>query len=141
MYCCGYRFPICSSVPLAGVQVIYRLASHFFPDLVLSQIKNAPATIMPAVNIAANISILCYFKIKFPILAKIMVSVIPATNIYQFIPTSILVYSGVTPPNTNATKVSWERLKKYPASLSRLVLSFSFRSLFASCCSLQFPIL
>ena len=79
---------------------------------------------MPAVNIAANISILCYFKIKFPILAKIMVSVIPATNIYQFIPTSILVYSGVTPPNTNATKVSWERLKKYPASLSRLVLSF-----------------
>ena len=105
-------------MPLAGVQVIYRLASHFFPDLVLSQIKNAPATIMPAVNIAANISILCYFKIKFPILAKIMVSVIPATNIYQFIPTSILVYSGVTPPNTNATKVSWERLKKYPASLS-----------------------
>lgn len=89
----------------------YKLASHFFPDLVLSQIKNAPATIMPAVNIAANISILCYFKIKFPILAKIMVSVIPATNIYQFIPTSILVYSGVTPPNTNATKVSWERLK------------------------------
>ena len=78
-------------MPLAGVQVIYRLASHFFPDLVLSQIKNAPATIMPAVNIAANISILCYFKIKFPILAKIMVSVIPATNIYQFIPTSISI--------------------------------------------------
>ena len=47
---------------------------------------------MPAVNIAANISILCYFKIKFPILAKIMVSVIPATKyipIYSYFNISV----------------------------------------------------
>jgi len=74
-------------------------------------------------------------------LAKITVNITPATNTYQFIPISILVYSGVIPPNTNATKVSWERLKKYPASFSRLVLSFSFRSLFSSCLSLQLPML
>jgi len=39
----------------------HRLLSHFLPDLVLSHIKNEPATIMPAVNIAANISILLLF--------------------------------------------------------------------------------
>ena len=68
----------------------YKFANHFFPGLVYNQAKKPPATIMPAVKIAPNISIiLAYFNILFPIVANITVSKTPATNTYQLISVSI----------------------------------------------------
>ena len=52
-----------AAVPLAGVQVIYRLASHFFPDLVLSHTKNPPPTTALIVYTKLNMSII-HFILK-----------------------------------------------------------------------------
>lgn len=70
-----------------------------------------------------------------------MVSAAPMNITYQLILATILfVYIGVIPPKTNATKVNCDKLKKYPASFSRLTLSFSFVSCAFCCTSLDFTI-
>lgn len=43
----------------------HKLASHFLPDFVLSQIINAPVTTIPTVKIAPNISISIILKLYF----------------------------------------------------------------------------
>lgn len=52
------------------------------------------------------------FKILLAKKANIYVEKIPNEIVDQSILTGVLVYIGVTPPNTSATKVSWDRLKK-----------------------------
>ncbi|WAK79112.1 hypothetical protein [Bacteroides phage Versailles] len=51
-----------------------------------------------------------------------------------------MAYIGVIPPRTKPANVSCAKLKKNPASFSRLTLSFSLTSFLASCCTLQLPI-
>lgn len=120
---------------------IHKSESHFLPDFVLSQIINAPVTMIPTVKTAPNMSISIYFKIVFPTFASMIVQTLPAIKTYQFMPVSTLAYRGVIPPRTNPANVSCAKLKKNPASFSRLTLSFSLTSFFASCCSLQLLIL
>nr|DAN49528.1 MAG TPA: hypothetical protein [Caudoviricetes sp.] len=81
-----------------------------------------------------------YFKILFAKLANIYVDITPKIRVLQFISFAALVNKGVMPPKTSAANISLDKSKKYPASFSRLVLSFSLPSFFASCFSLQFPI-
>lgn len=55
---------------------------------------------------------------------------------------SVIFISGfieTIPPITSPAKESFAKSKNNPASFSRLTLSFSFTSFFASCCSLQLP--
>ena len=52
---------------------------------------------------------LFYFKILFPMDAKATVETIPPTITIQFILFPVLVYKGVIPPKTRATKVSLDR--------------------------------
>nr|DAL76236.1 MAG TPA: hypothetical protein [Caudoviricetes sp.] len=47
---------VCIGLFLTNI-LYHKLASHFLPDFVLSQIINAPVTTIPTVKIAPNISI------------------------------------------------------------------------------------
>ena len=66
-----------------------------------------------------------HFKILLAKLANIYVDIVPNVIVLQFIPFVTLVNKGVIPPKTSAANISLDKSKKYPASFSRLTLSFS----------------
>ena len=55
---------VCMGLFLTNIPY-HKLASHFLPDFVLSQIINAPVTTIPTVKIAPNISISIILKLYF----------------------------------------------------------------------------
>ena len=80
-----------------------------------------------------------YFNILFASNADNTVNTIPNIATSHIVAFWVSENKGSVIPMTNPAKESLDKSKKYPASLSRLVLSFSFRSCFTACCSLQFP--
>ncbi len=63
----------------------HKFASHFFPDLVLNHAKKAPATTMPTVNIAPNISITIYLKlIPFHLYDLEIIATFPIKNDFSY---------------------------------------------------------
>lgn len=81
-----------------------------------------------------------YFNILFAKFANINVENTPNKIVIQFISFEVFVNNGVIPPKTSAANINFDKSKKYPASFSRLTLSFSFTTFFPSCCFSQFPI-
>lgn len=69
-----------------------------------------------------------------------IVNIIPVHIEYQLFSFDISEYNGTTMPITSPAKHSFDKSKKYAASFSRLVLSFSLPSRFSSCFLSQFPI-
>ena len=69
-----------------------------------------------------------------------IVNIIPVHIEYQLFSFDISEYNGTTTPITSPAKHSFDKSKKYAASFSRLVLSFSLPSRFSSCFLSQFPI-
>lgn len=88
-------------------------------------------------KIIPKASIYYCFKILLAKKANIYVENTPDSIVTQFTSFDILVYKGATPPNTSDTNVNLDKSKKYPASFSRLTLSFSLPSRFSSCCFFQ----
>lgn len=69
-----------------------------------------------------------------------IVNIIPVHIEYQLFSFDISEYNGTTTPITSPAKHSFDKSKKYAASFSRLVLSFSLPSRFSSCFLSQLPI-
>lgn len=80
-----------------------------------------------------------YFNILFASNADNTVNTIPNIATSHIVAFWVSENKGSVIPMTNPAKESLDKSKKYPASLSRLVLSFSFRSCFTACCSLASP--
>ena len=83
----------------------------------------------------------CYFNILLANTAEIIVNRIPVHIEYQLFSFDKSEYNGITTPITRPANESLDKSKKYPASFSRLVLSFSLTSFFSSCCLTQYPVL
>lgn len=63
----------------------HKFASHFFPDLVLNHTPKDPDTIIPAVNIAPNISITIYLKlIPFHLYDLEIIATFPIKNDFSY---------------------------------------------------------
>ena len=86
----------------------------------------------PSPNNATNASISCYFRILLASNAETMVVIEPNSMASHIVKLFISENSGKIRPIISPAKVSFGKSKKYPASLSRLFLSFSFRSLCTS---------
>jgi hypothetical protein len=69
-----------------------------------------------------------HFKILFAKDADIIVNIIPVHIEYQSFSSSKFEYNGITTPITSPAKESFDKSKKYSASFSLLILSFSFPS-------------
>lgn len=81
-----------------------------------------------------------YFNILFASNADNTVNTIPNIATSHIVAFWVSENKGNVIPITSPAKESLDRSKKYPASFSRLILSFSLTSFFTSCLSLQLPI-
>lgn len=77
------------------------------------------------------------FKILLAKKANIYDENTPNNIVTQSTSFKIFAYKGAMPPNTSDANVNLDKSKKYPASFSRLTLSFSLPLCFSSCCFSQ----
>ena len=82
-----------------------------------------------------------YFKILLPMAANMVVKAIPPQSMTQFCEFSVVDANGVIQPITRPANASCAKLKKNPASFSRLVFSFSCLLRALSRCGFTSPIL